>query len=163
MKRVTTFLIFVGLLVVPLSAQDKLDVTVRALSGEDIRLAALYAKGPTLVTFWALWCEPCRVELRTLQPLYEQHKERGLSILAINQDSPKSVSKVRSFVASHQLTFPVALDPNGEIFQRFNGQSIPFAVLYDAKGNVAYKRVGYLPGDEAHLEKEIEKLLNAAK
>ena len=163
MIKITVVAFLVALFITPSHAQDKLNFPIQTLNGDEITPAALYAKGPVLITFWALWCEPCRVELRALQPIFERYKAQGFSVLAINQDSPKSVSKVRSFVSSHQLTFDVALDPNGELLQRFNGPSIPFAVLYNSRGVIAFKRIGYLPGDEKHVEKEIQKLLNSGE
>ncbi|MEJ2616905.1 MAG: hypothetical protein P8Z35_18265 [Ignavibacteriaceae bacterium] len=44
-----------------------------------------------------------------------------------------------------------------------NGQSIPYSLLFDMSGNIVYKNVGYLPGDETKLENEIQKLLPGVK
>ncbi len=51
---------------------------------------------------------------------------------------------------------PWVTDANQEVFQQFNGQSIPLTVLYNQNGDVIYKHVGYLPGDEIELEKEVK-------
>ncbi len=158
-----TLLFFLFALASVCPAQDKLDFPMRTLAGEETRLGNFYAKGPTLVTFWALWCEPCRVELRALQSMYETYKDRGFIVVAINQDSPKSVSKVRSFVAAQKLSFPVVLDLNTELFQAVNGQAIPYALLFDTDGQVTYKRLGYILGDEQELEQKLLKILPAAK
>ena len=97
--------------------------------------------------------------MRVLKKLYEKYKDKGFMILGINQDSPKSVSKVRSYISSQKINFPVALDPNNQYLQKLNGQSIPYSLLFNGEGEIVYKSVGYLPGDEIKLEKEIQKLL----
>jgi len=142
-----------------LIAQDQIDFSGETLENEEIEFSEVYSNGPTLVNFWALWCKPCRAEMRHLQGIYDKYKDKGFTILGINQDSPRSVAKVKSFVSSHKLTFPIITDANQEIFQQFNGQSIPLSVLYNNEGEVVYTHVGYLPGDEAELESEIQKVL----
>lgn len=138
--------------------QDK-NFTINTLSNEEVELKKLYENGPVLVSFWALWCEPCKAEMKHLQRIYEEYKNDGFTILGINQDSPRSVSKVRSYISSQKITFPVALDPNYRYLQKMNGQSIPYSLLFDSQGKIVYKHVGYLPGDEIKLEDEIRKLL----
>ncbi|OGV03558.1 MAG: hypothetical protein A3J84_00305, partial [Ignavibacteria bacterium RIFOXYA2_FULL_37_17] len=139
--------------------QDKVNFSVSTIDNREIELSELYNKGPLLVNFWALWCEPCKVEMRVLKKLYEKYKDKGFMIVGINQDSPKSVSKVRSYISSQKINFPVALDPNNQYLQKLNGQSIPYSLLFNGEGEIVYKSVGYLPGDEIKLEKEIQKLL----
>ncbi len=140
-------------------SQDKIEFTAETINNEEINFSEIYKKGPTLVNFWALWCKPCRAEMRHLEAIYEKYKENGFTILGINQDSPRSVAKVKAFVSSHNLNFPIVTDPNQDIFQQFNGQSIPLNVLYNQIGEVVYTHVGYLPGDETKLEEEIKKVL----
>jgi peroxiredoxin len=140
-------------------AQDKTDFSIKTIDNNNIKLSELYSAGSVLVNFWALWCEPCKAEMKVLKNLYEKYKEKGFTILGINQDSPKSVSKVRSYISSQKISFPVALDPNYQYLQKLNGQSIPYSLLFNGRGEIVYKSVGYLPGDEKKLEKEIQKLL----
>lgn len=157
MKKVIIALIF---LVTGIhSAQTFPEFTGKSLNGEEIRFSETYKKGLTLLNFWALWCEPCRVEIKVLNKLYQKYRPKGLNVISINQDTPRSVSKVRAYSVSHNLEFPVIPDLNKEIFQQFNGQLIPLTFLIDKNGEVLYKHVGYLPGDEIELEAEIAKYL----
>jgi thiol-disulfide isomerase/thioredoxin len=142
-------------------AQNAPNISVRTVNGDDVSLQSLTEKGPTLVNFWALWCDPCKAEMRVLQLLFQKYSSSGFSILAINQDSPKSVSKVRSYAASQKFAFHIALDPNGELLQQFNGQQIPFSALYDKNGTLVYKAIGYKPGDEVKLESALKTLFES--
>ena len=131
----------------------------KSIDGDQIDLEKLLEKGPVLINFWASWCKPCKAEMKHLKTIYEKYKSTGFTIVGINQDSPKSLSKVKSFISSIMINYPILLDPNGQIFQKYNGQVMPYSILVDTKGEIAYKHTGYLPGDEVKLEEEITKLL----
>ena len=157
----TVFILLVAYLF--LLAQDKTEFSIQTTDNKNIKLSDLYNKGAVLINFWALWCEPCKAEMKVLKNLYEKYQDKGFTILGINQDSPKSVSKVRAYISSQKISFPIALDPNNQYLQKFNGQSIPYSLLVDRNGEIVYKSVGYLPGDEIKLEKEIQKLFSTTQ
>ncbi|OGU35242.1 MAG: hypothetical protein A2068_11070 [Ignavibacteria bacterium GWB2_35_6b] len=142
-----------------IKAQDKIDFSIELLNGDEVEFSELYNEGPVLVNFWALWCKPCRTEMKYLKKNYEKYSEQGFKILGINQDTPKSLSKVKSFVESYDLQYLIGLDPNKKYFEMFNGQVVPYSILYNKKGEVVYSHSGYLPGDEIKLEEEIKKVL----
>lgn len=152
-------IIFSILFCASILAQNNIDFTAETLENNKIKLSEVYSESPTLVNFWALWCKPCRAEMKQLENLYNNYKEKGFTIIGVNQDSPRSLAKVKSFVSSHNVTFPIVLDPNQEIFQKFNGQSIPLSVLFNKKGEAIFTHIGYLPGDEIELEEQIKKVL----
>jgi len=129
------------------------------LDGTTGNLSQYLRTGPVYITFWALWCEPCKQELRALKSFVIENESEPFTILAVNQDSPKSIAKVKAYVKSQSYPFPVILDPNTQIFQRFNGQNLPFSVLIDKNGTVVSTRTGYLSGDEEEIKKEILKLV----
>jgi peroxiredoxin len=99
--------------------------------------------------------------MKYLDAIYQKYKDKGFTILGINQDSPKSVSKVRSYISSQKISYPVALDPNTQYLQKLNGQSVPYSLLYDSNGKLVYKHSGFLPGDEIEIEKQIEQTLSS--
>lgn len=140
--------------------QSNIDFSAETLKGKEIEFNEVYKNGPTIVSFWALWCKPCRAEMKHLEKMYNKYSDMGFTIIGINQDSPRSVAKVKSYISSHHITFPIITDPNQEIFQMFNGQSIPLTVLFNKKGEIVYRHTGYLPGDEKKIETELKKLLS---
>ena len=139
------------------------NIVLDELDGSTSTLSEYLQKGPVLVSFWALWCAPCLQELRALKGVAERNKEEAFTILAVNQDSPKSIAKVKAYVSSQGYAFPVILDPNAQILQAFNGRVLPFSVLLDTNGRLVRTRTGYLPGDEKEIEQEILKAVSGAK
>lgn len=125
------------------------------LDGSTSTLSEYLKTGPVYVTFWALWCSPCLQELRALEGISERNKNAAFTILAVNQDSPKSLAKVKAYVSSRGYAMPIVLDPNAQFLQAFNGRALPFSVLLEKNGKVLHTRTGYFPGDEKEIEREI--------
>jgi peroxiredoxin len=141
------------------SRNEAADFSLKNLNGEDIRLSQLYGNGPIVVNFWATWCKPCVKELPHLDEIYRDYKEKGVKVLAVSEDSPWSVSKVKSFIAGHHYSFTVLLDTNGKVLRKYGLPGTPYTFVLDEKGAIRYKHFGYRPGDEASLHEEIDKLL----
>ena len=141
-------------------SQDHQDLVVQAINGDEISLKALTEKGPVLLNFWALWCEPCKAEMGQFQSLYDRYREKGFSILTVNEDNQKSVSKVPAYISAQEYTFFVSVDPDGDVAQMFNVQSYPTSLLFDRRGTIVYRELGYKPGDEEKLEEAMKKLFS---
>lgn len=135
------------------------DFRLESVNGGKVSLYELLKEGPVYLNFWAMWCAPCRAEMKVLNQIYEQYKFKGIKLLAINIDSPKSTAKVKSFVASQKFLFEVLLDPNSEVFQKFNGKNLPYSLLINQKGEIVKIRNSYVPGDEKDIIKDFESIL----
>lgn len=135
------------------------DLRLESLNHGTIELGDLLHRGPVYISFWALWCEPCKTELKALQKFHETYGREGLTILAINRDTQKSLAKVRAYLSAKGYTFTVCVDPDAEIFERLNGEALPYSLLVAPDGTIAYTATGFLPGDEKKIEREINKLL----
>ena len=85
------------------------DLSVRLLDGKQVRLSALLEEGPLLVSFWATWCAPCKKEMIFLEKFHQKYNENSFRVLAISTDSPKSMSKVKSYIRAKKHTFLVEL------------------------------------------------------
>lgn len=107
--------------------------TLEALSlqGERLRLADFKGR-VVLLNFWASWCEPCRVEMPSLQTLPALFGEDQLVVLAVNfKETPR---RALQFVQSTGLTLPVLMDPQGEHARAWDVRVFPTTVLIDRQG-----------------------------
>jgi peroxiredoxin len=135
--------------------------SLKDLNGRRVALDDLLGDGPLLIDFWATWCKPCVKELPHLHDMYLKYRERGFQVVAISEDSPRSLSKVKSFVAGNKYEFLVLLDENSAVQRKFNFRALPYTVLLDRDGHVHHSRMGYRPGDELVLEEKLVALLEA--
>jgi peroxiredoxin/Cu/Ag efflux protein CusF len=116
------------------------DFTLPALSGDAIRLADVRGK-VVLLNFWATWCIPCRTEMPALEALYQQYRDAGLVVLAINMDTLSSAG-VEAFVQEVAVTFPIGLDPSWSTARVYGVLGLPTTYLIDRTGNVVVREVG---------------------
>jgi thiol-disulfide isomerase/thioredoxin len=127
------------------------------LSGAPIRLSDLRGK-VVLLNFWVTWCGSCRAEMPTLDALYQQYKDRGLEVLAVNLDAT-TTSKVQAFVGELGVTFRIGLDPSSSIARTYRVAGLPTTYLIDRAGNVVVQEVGARDWLDAVSRLAIEGLL----
>src|SRR5687768_8008908 len=85
------------------------DFILKTPWGESVKLSNLRGQA-VLVNLWATWCPPCRTEMQTIEKVYNEYKDRGFTVLAVNmtyQDDPLAVIP---FVEEQGLSFPILLD-----------------------------------------------------
>lgn len=149
------------LLVSALGAADRApDFTAKDLAGKNFQLKAALEKGPVLLDFWAMWCKPCKKALPHVEAIRKTYADSGLQVLTISLDSPKSQATIQPWLKSQKLGFPVLLDPNSEVRQLFGGKDIPFTVLINRDGSIAWQHLGYKAGDEKILEAAVKEALS---
>ena len=122
-------------------------------------LSQYYSDGPILLNIWNLACEPCKKEMKELDKLNIKYGPHGFEVVSINIDNTRSMSKVKSYVNSQKYSFTVLSDPKAEFFRKMGGKVMPFVIIADSTGKIINRHVGYSPGDEIRLEKEILHLL----
>ncbi len=143
---------------------DNMKFTVKTVKGGEINFKEFLGKGPLLVSFWALWCEPCKQEMKAFKTLSERFKAEGVNMVAINTDEVRSMSKVRAYVSTQGLEFPVLLDANGDIARdMFSMETLPYSLILMPDGSVYKKHIGFTAGDEKETEKDILELIEKLK
>ena len=138
-------------------------IKLKDLNNKRQELSQYYKEGPLLLNFWNLACEPCKKEMKELDKLNIRYNDQGFKYVSINIDTPRQMSKVKSYVNSQKFSFTVLSDPRAELFRKMGGKVMPFVIIADSTGNIISRHVGYNPGDEKELEKEILHLLIATE
>ena len=114
----------------------------------------------TLIDFWTTWCKPCKKSIPELNKIYESYHDKGIQIIGINCDGPRSVAKVAPFSRALQMKYPVLIDINSELMNTLNLASFPTLIMVNATGDIEYVHEGYVTGDEEIIRKEIDKRLS---
>jgi thiol-disulfide isomerase/thioredoxin len=122
--------------------------------------------GPLLVNYWATWCVPCREEFPELVQIDKQFRPKGLAFITVSLDDLADIKTgVPKFLREMRVTTPAYLlnvaDPEPAmtgVDPTWSG-ALPATFLYDAQGNIVYKRFGRIKPLE--LTAEIEKLVGS--
>ncbi|HUP93949.1 MAG TPA: TlpA disulfide reductase family protein [Burkholderiales bacterium] len=92
------------------------------------------------LNFWASWCGPCRGEMPGMGKLYREFKGKGFEIVAVNVKDKRD--DALKFMKDLKISYPVALDPEGEIGLLYGAWAMPSTYLIDRKGIVLARMWG---------------------
>ncbi|BAN69864.1 TlpA disulfide reductase family protein [endosymbiont of unidentified scaly snail isolate Monju] len=129
------------------------------LDGRPLDLRSLRGQ-VVLVNFWATWCPPCIEEIPALERLYRARRDQGLTILAVAVGDPPE--RVRDFLASHPVRFPVLLDEQGEALKRWGVHAFPTTFVLDRAGRIRHGGFGAFAWDGPDIAPYLEPLLQDA-
>ncbi|MBZ5579683.1 MAG: TlpA family protein disulfide reductase [Acidobacteriia bacterium] len=131
------------------------DFTLKALDGRTLSLADFRGKRKVVVTFWASWCGPCRMETPALRAFYQKtHKDGSdFEIVAVDVDDERPAAE--EYATSSKMPFPVVLDGTQRTADAYGVDSIPRIYVIDKDGMVSWGRVGYQMGLELELANQL--------
>jgi peroxiredoxin len=110
------------------------DFRLKDLRGQDVSLSSLKDR-PILLVFGTTWCPYCREEIPHIKEIYRQGREKKLEVLNIYINEPEA--KVAAFAARQELPYPVLLDKDGQVAERYQVRGVPTIVLLDRQGKIA--------------------------
>ncbi len=158
MTRILTVLLLVAIA----SGQEKNlpQVNLKDLKNKTLSLEKIVEGKLTLINFWATYCVPCRKEMKHLNRISETYADKNVQVVGISIDDSRTVGRVKSMVKSQKLEYTILLDTEQKLYKNFNTSAMPFSILVSPDGKILWEHTGYLPGDEAQMEAEINKALS---
>jgi len=133
------------------------DLLLQNLSGQEISFRDFQGQA-IILNFWATWCPPCKAEMPDLQKVYLQFQGRGLVVIGINRTDQENYSEVPDFIQANEITFPVLLDPTGEIAKKYNVSALPTTFFIQPDGIINKVIIGG-PLPQALLLAEAQQLI----
>ncbi len=127
------------------------DFSIQDMNGKIIDFNTF--KGKTIfINIWATWCGPCRVEMPSIQKLYDRVNHDEIIFVMLSVDDPKGKNKILKFIADRQLTLPV-YQPASPLPEELDVPSIPTTLVIDPNGKIVSKKVGAANFDTDKFEK----------
>lgn len=168
MKKTICIFSFVAILFATVGAQNKQftlpSAEVLDLSGKAVNTATFSNNGkPIIIDFFATWCKPCLMELNAIADMYDYEQKRtGVKVIIISVDSASVKSgRVAKFVRSRGWRYETYLDSAGNFQKAMNVSDTPETYIINGKGEVVWKHVSYLEGDENELFNALDKVIGS--
>jgi thiol-disulfide isomerase/thioredoxin len=116
-----------------------------------------YAHGrPTVVNFFAAWCDPCRRELPVLAATSREHTDVDF----IGVDVADSRSNAVDLLDATHVAYAAGYDPDRQVARKYHLVGMPTTVFIKADGHVQAVVKG--PVSPSALRKNLRKLVEAA-
>lgn len=124
--------------------------TIDALAGQVV-----------VLNFWATWCEPCRVEMPSLEAMAARRRGEGVVVVAVNYlEAPE---KIRHFLERAPFKPPILLDSDGDATVAWTPRVFPSTVLVGRDGRPAHTVVGALDWDAAEASALLDPLVSTSR
>jgi DNA-binding beta-propeller fold protein YncE/cytochrome oxidase Cu insertion factor (SCO1/SenC/PrrC family) len=115
-----------------------------------------------LLDFWTYCCINCMHVFPDLKYLEDKYRDQPVVIIGVHSgkfDEEKDAQNILAAVLRHNITHPVAVDNDYNIWNAYAVQSWPTLILIDPRGNVVGSVSG--EGHRDELDQTIQRLLDA--
>jgi thiol-disulfide isomerase/thioredoxin len=122
--------------------------TGQTLDGRELDLAGLRGH-PLVLNFWASWCGPCRAEQQGLELASKTLAGKDVRMVGVNIRDDKGAAV--SYLEEFGVGYPSLFDRPAVLSARLGAlgpQAPPYTLVVDAKGRVAARVFGALPGGD---------------
>lgn len=107
---------------------------------------------PTVVNFFAAWCEPCKRELPALQAAAAANPD----VAFLGVDHQDSRLDAIELLDAYGVTYPAGYDPRGDVAARYAVRGLPATVFISTDGRIVDFHQGELSADE--LQERLDRL-----
>ncbi len=142
--------------------QQMPDITMQLTDGSTVTTADLKGR-VVMLQFTASWCGVCRKEMPHIEKeIWQKHKDNN-DFALIGIDLKEPLETVKKFASDMKITYPLALDPDGEIFYTFaaQGAGVTRNVIVDRTGKIVYMTRLFKEEEFNEMKKVIDSLLES--
>lgn len=137
------------------------DFIVQDLGGQAVRLSAQRGK-VVFLNLWTTWCPPCRKEMPAMADLAGRLADEDFVMLAVSEDDGGAPA-VKKFVEEMKLTFPVLVDPEGDVGRRYGVTGYPETFLIDRDGRQVARFIGPQDWKDPAFERDLRTLIREGR
>jgi thiol-disulfide isomerase/thioredoxin len=113
---------------------------IKDLDGKKLDMADLKGK-VIFLNLWATWCGPCRVEMPSIQNLYNSVDKDKIAFVILSLDNEDQHGRIVQYVRDKEFSFPV-YQPASPLPKQLRVTTIPTTFIISPDGKVKTKKVG---------------------
>lgn len=149
------------------SESQSASIALEKITSQDLQNLIQNSNAPVkLVNLWATWCGPCVEEFPALTKIRQDYLDGGVEVYFVSMDMLEDESKVREFLAEHDVNYTTYLKNEGD-HQFIDGVNpdwsgaLPATFLFDADGGL----IKFWTGDKTYDEfkSELDDVLSTKK
>lgn len=134
-----------------------------SIDGKEVRVGAGSGR-VQLLAFYASWCGFCRRAMPTVERLYQDYKDKGVDVVAINQDErsgPRARTEEQTLDTYREwnLSMPMTMDPDQAVGRAYNVSGYPTFFLIGRDGTVEAVHVGAPSSFDSTVRTQLDLLL----
>ncbi|MCP4658104.1 MAG: TlpA family protein disulfide reductase [bacterium] len=128
------------------------DFTLPTQDGKPFTLSALKGEEAVVLVFFASWCQVCSEQVPHIKRFVRENRGDSVSVYGISVQETSDT--VDAFIADKRLNFPVLLDADTAVAEKYGVRGIPTFIGIDLGGKIAY-RAHSLPEDRTAFVKQL--------
>lgn len=106
------------------------------LDGKTVDLAALYKDSPVWLTLFTTWCPECNIET----PILVNASQKYPNVRFVAVSLMEEVADVRDFQKRFEVPYPMVLDEEGLVVEKYAIRPIPVNIGIKKGGQIAFRR-----------------------
>ena len=110
-------------------------------TGDSVAPLTRYHGDVILLNLWATWCEPCRIEMPSMQRLHLALGPKGLKVVAVSIDDA-GPEVVKAFQHEFGLTFDILHDRSRAFERIYQTTGYPESFVLNRDGQIVKKVIG---------------------
>ncbi|PIE42224.1 MAG: redoxin [Gammaproteobacteria bacterium] len=131
--------------------------TLKSNQGENLRLSEQRGQ-VILMTFWGSWCGQCKQQLKGLESLFLQYKDKGFQVWAVSQD--EDPEKAAYNARQSGVSYPVLFDTEHRVAKSYKIDDLPTVVIADRDGTIRYVNEKHKNKYLEQYQEQVNKLVN---
>ena len=111
-----------------------------------------------VINFWATWCPPCVEEIPSLNRLRKKLDNSDFELISVNY--AQQAGEVEDFLDKVEVNFPVLIDQDGSVADRWRVIAFPSTYVIDGNGQIRYGVNAAIRWDTPQVIEQLQALIN---
>lgn len=132
-------------------------------NSEPLEKKDLIGNKPTLIHFWSVSCELCKMAMPNINQFRDDYKNE-LNVIAVHMprsEKDLDLEKIKKVADEHDVTQPIFVDNDHTLTDAFANQHVPAYYVFDEEGKLRHFQAG--DGGMKMLKKRVDRVLGLGK